>query len=181
MAERKKLKNMTDNEITVVIDSDKAILRFPKCNMEIPAFIGKNGATADKKEGDNCTPIGKFSLGLLLGTHDKISNKNYDYLKINSNLFWVDDSNSRYYNELVDITEVQKDWNSAEHLIDYPIQYEYLVEIKSNPLNIPNKGSAIFLHCSNNTATHGCIAINKDDMEKLVNNIDKNTKINVLL
>lgn len=177
---RKKMKNMIDNEITVLISSDKAILKFPKCALEVSAFIGKNGLTSNKQEGDDCTPIGKFDLGLLLGTHDKIFNKNYDYTKISSDMYWVDDSNSIYYNKLVDVTKVEKDWNSAEHLIDYPIQYEYLVEIKSNPTNIPNKGSAIFLHCSNNTATHGCIAINKKDMEKLVNNIDKNTKINII-
>ena len=45
--------------------------------------------------------------------------------------------------------------------------------------NVPGKGSAIFLHCSNNTATHGCIAINRKNMERLINNVDKNTKINI--
>ena len=175
------MKNMIDNEITVLISSDKAILKFPKCALEVSAFIGKNGLISNKQEGDDCTPIGKFDLGLLLGTHDKIFNKNYDYTKISSDMYWVDDSNSIYYNKLVDVTKVEKDWNSAEHLIDYPIQYEYLVEIKNNPTNIPNKGSAIFLHCSNNTATHGCVSINKKDMEKLVNNIDKNTKINIIV
>ena len=170
---------MKDNTITVLVNQNKAILKFPKCNLEIPAFIGKNGIASNKKEGDDCTPIGEFNLGLMLGTHEKICNLNYNYEKINSNMYWIDDSNSKYYNKLVDITKVKKDWNSAEHLIDYPIQYEYLLEIKSNPSNIPNKGSAIFLHCSNNTATHGCIAINRENMERLINNVDKNTKINI--
>lgn len=170
---------MIDNKITVLVNQNKATLKFPKCNLEIPAFIGENGIIANKKEGDDCTPIGEFNLGLMLGTHEKICNRNYNYEKINSNMYWIDDSNSKYYNKLVDITKVKKDWNSAEHLIDYPIQYEYLLEIKSNPSNIPNKGSAIFLHCSNNTATHGCIAINREDMERLINNVDKNTKINI--
>ena len=64
------MKNMIDNEITVLISSDKAILKFPKCALEVSAFIGKNGLTSNKQEGDDCTPIGKFDLGLLLGTHD---------------------------------------------------------------------------------------------------------------
>ena len=118
------MKNMIDNEITVLISSDKAILKFPKCALEVSAFIGKNGLISNKQEGDDCTPIGKFDLGLLLGTHDKIFNKNYDYTKISSDMYWVDDSNSIYYNKLVDVTKVEKDWNSAEHLIDYPVQYE---------------------------------------------------------
>ena len=172
---------MIDNEILVEINSNNAVLKFPKCNLEVPAFIGKNSSTLNKQEGDDCTPIGKFELGLMLGTHNEILNKDYDYKKINSNMYWVDDSNSIYYNKLVDVAKVKKDWNSAEHLIDYPIQYEYLIEIKSNPLNIPNKGSAIFIHCSNNNATHGCVALNREYMEKIINNIDKNTKINILL
>lgn len=174
------MKNMIDNEIIVLINSNNTILSFPKCNIEIPVFIGKNGPTLNKQEGDDCTPIGEFDLGLLLGTHNEIFNEKYSYMKITPNMYWVDDSNSIYYNKLVDITRVKKDWNSAEHLIDYPVQYEYLIEIKSNPLNLPNKGSAIFLHCSNNNATHGCIAINRNDMEELINNIDGNTKIKIL-
>ena len=177
--EKEKLSKMIDNKITVLVNQNKAILKFPKCNLEVPAFIGKNGITTNKKEGDDCTPIGEFELGLILGTHDEICNKNVNYKRIDANMYWVDDSNSKHYNKLVDITKIEKDWNSAEHLIDYPIQYEYLIEIKSNPLNIPNNGSAIFLHCSNNTATHGCIAIKREDMERLINNVDKSTKINI--
>ncbi len=172
---------MIYNQITVLTHlNNNTILKFPKCGIETTAYIGKNGFTINKKEGDSCTPIGKFDLGLILGTHEKIKNKNCNYTKINSNMYWVDDCNSKYYNELVDITKVKKDWNSAEHLIDYPIQYEYLIEIKSNPFNIPNKGSAIFLHCSYNTATQGCIAIDRKEMEKIVNNIDESTKIDII-
>ena len=170
---------MIDNKITVLINSNNITLKFPKCSIETSAFIGKNGATTDKLEGDDCTPIGEFSIGLLLGTHTKICNPNYNYSQINPNMYWVDDCNSRYYNQLVDTTKTQKDWKSSEHLIDFPIQYEFLLEIKSNPNNVPCKGSAIFLHCSNNTATHGCVAINRNDMCTLVNNIDANTKIEI--
>ena len=80
------MKNMIDNEITVLISSDKAILKFPKCALEVSAFIGKNGLTSNKQEGDDCTPIGKFDLGLLLGTHDKIFNKNYIFSQKTANL-----------------------------------------------------------------------------------------------
>lgn len=95
-------------------------------------------------------------------------------------MYWVDDSKSKYYNQLVDISKVEKDWNSAEHLIDYQIQYEYLIEIKTNPNNTPEKGSAIFLHCANNKATEGCIAVDTEIMRKIVENIDTYTKIEIL-
>lgn len=171
---------MKDNKITVIINENNAILKYPRCKIETKAYIGKNGITTDKKEGDNCTPVGKFSLGIMLGTHPSIFNEKYKYKKINPNMYWVDDINSKHYNQLVDISNIEKDWTTAEHLIEYPIQYEYLIEIKTNPNNIPNKGSAIFLHCSNKNFTHGCIAINRTDMFNLVNNIDDDTKIDII-
>ena len=134
------------------------------------AFIGKNGITIDKKEGDGKTPEGMYELGLAFGMHDKkqISiDSSIEYIKINENLYWVDDVNSTYYNQLVDSRKVIKDWKSAEHLIEYPKQYEYAIEIKTNIGNVPGKGSAIFLHCSNNKPTAGCVAIDRENMIKL--------------
>lgn len=92
-------------------------------------------------------------------------------------MYWVDDYKSKYYNQLVDIQKVEKDWSSAEHLIDYIEQYEYLIEIKTNPNNIPQEGSAIFLHCTTNNPTAGCISINSQIMKKIIDNISKDTKI----
>lgn len=170
-----------DNKIYVAIQNNNtAILRFPAYNIETVAYIGKNGATYCKKEGDGKTPIGEFDLGLIFGTHSKEEFKhklNIKYEQINENMYWVDDPKSKYYNTLVDSTKIKQDWNSAEHLIDYPKQYEYAIEIKTNPQNIPNKGSAIFLHCIENTYTEGCIAIDKSVMEEIIEliNIDKCT------
>ena len=169
-----------DNIIYIYICKDKAILKFPKYNIEAKAYIGENGVTSNKKEGDRKTPLGEFELGIILGTHpqEEVQEKiNLKYSQINENMYWVDDINSKYYNQLVDITKVQKDWNSAEHLIDYPVQYEYLAEIKTNPENIPGSGSAVFLHCSKGNSTKGCIAVKKEIMEKIIRYIDKDTKI----
>lgn len=170
-----------DNKILICVkENNKAILKFQKCNIETNAYIGRNGVTNQKQEGDGKTPIGEFELGILLGTHPSVTNKNgLKYKQITEYMYWVDDPKSRYYNQLVKMSEVKKDWNSAEHLIDYPIQYEYLVEIKTNPNNIPGKGSAIFLHCSNNKPTAGCIAVDKETMKKLIENINEDTKIEI--
>ena len=43
---------MIDNKINVLINKNKSILKFDKCDLETTAFIGKNGATINKKEGD---------------------------------------------------------------------------------------------------------------------------------
>ena len=131
-----------NNKINVYIDQTGiAKLKFPKCNIETNAYIGKNGTTSQKQEGDGKTPIGEFELGIAMGTHSKqeILNKKIEYKQITNNMYWVDDSKSKYYNNLVDLSQTKKDWESSEHLIDYPVQYEYLIEIKTNPKNIPQK------------------------------------------
>ncbi len=170
-----------DNKIYVTSNkNNKTILEFPKSNIETIAYIGKNGLTYEKKEGDGKTPLGEFELGIILSQHPEIKNKNgLICTQINKDMYWVDDSNSKYYNQLVNISKVKVDWSSAEHLIEYPIQYEYLIEIKTNSNNIPNNGSAIFLHCTNYRPTAGCVAVEKNIMKKIIENIDKYTKISI--
>ena len=94
-------------------------------------------------------------------------------------MYWVSDSNSKYYNKFVDTKVIEKDWNDAEHLIDYLVQYEYAIEIKYNSECVPNKGSAIFIHCENNKPTAGCISLQKDGMKNILENINSETKIQI--
>ena len=176
---------------TIIIDTREKIttLKLVKeidCNFKnedfsiADVFIGRNGVSSSKVEGDGKTPLGTFEIGIVFGMHDKETftlDDSLEYIKINKNLYWIDDISSKYYNMLVDDTKVAIDWKSAEHLADYPVQYEYAIEIKANPNNIPGKGSAIFIHCSNGKSTAGCIAIPKEKMIELLSNINKNTKI----
>lgn len=164
--------NMNDENIYLVKNKNNYILKYPKYNIETIAYIGKNGLTKNKIEGDYKTPIGIFDLGIKMSMTEKKG-----CILINEYMYWISDSNSKYYNELVNIKEVEKDWENAEHLIDYKIQYEFLIEIKANPNNKKNKGSAIFLHCKNKDYTAGCIAIDRTVMEKLVGLVNKDTKI----
>lgn len=139
------------------------------------AYVGKNGMTANKIEGDGKTPIGKFGIGIAFGTHEKIGK--LEYKKINENMYWIDDVSSKCYNQLVEKDTVCHDFRNGEHLIEYPIEYEYAIEIKTNPQNTKGKGSAIFLHCSNNKPTGGCIAIDKKYMREILERIEKDAVI----
>lgn len=167
--------------VVTYIKYSKAILEYELNNkkIRIDVFVGRNGVTHSKIEGDGKTPLGKFYFGKILGMHNKNEIDINNYIEINKNLYWVDDINSNYYNNLVDISKIKKDWNSAEHLIDNPKEYEYLIEIKTNPNNIPNKGSAIFLHCSNNKPTSGCISIDKKYLLEILKNINNKTIIEI--
>ena len=59
-------------------DFNKAILSFYENRegrfykvLETEAFIGKNGMTEEKREGDGKTPKGVYELGLAFGIHDR--------------------------------------------------------------------------------------------------------------
>lgn len=160
--------------------------------------IGKNGASKHVYEGSIKTPLGKFNLGIAFGTHDL--NIDFPYIKINDNLYWVDDENSKYYNKLISLNKntntynfpyiintSKKEFSSAEHLIDYPKQYEYAVYIEYNVddekyENGKGKGSAIFLHCLGDKGyTSGCIAISKEDMLFILKFLDKNKNPKIII
>lgn len=160
--------------------------------------IGKNGASENIHETSVKTPLGTFNLGIAFGTHNL--NINYPYIKTNENLYWVDDINSKYYNKLVSLNETintfnypyiintnKKEFNSAEHLIDYPKQYEYAVYIEYNINgekyeNGMGKGSAIFLHCLGDKGyTGGCVAIPKEDMLFVLKFLDRNKNPKIVI
>lgn len=141
------------------------------------AFIGMNGSVSDKKEGDGCTPLGLFKINSAFYIHEKPQTK-LDLFQITEDSYWVDDVNSAYYNQYV--TDVdKKDWNSAEHMIDYN-GYKYGFVVDYNPTCVPGSGSAIFFHIGYNP-TAGCIATNEEMILKYLSALDKDKNPFVLI
>ena len=128
--------------------------------------VGKNGVSAESQEGDYRTPKGLFSLGFAFGT-ENLTDLSIPYRQLNENCYWVDDPESKFYNQWQETTNVT--WKSAEHLIDYAASYQYTVVVNynMNPI-VPYKGSAIFLHCATGSYTAGCIAVPTADMRKIL-------------
>ena len=59
-------------------------------------------------------------------------------------------------------------------------KYDYIISISHNEKKTPGKGSAIFIHLTNNyKPTAGCVALKKKDFEILLKLIDKKTKIKI--
>lgn len=145
----------------------------------VEAVSGMNGITEEKKEGDKKTPAGVYSFTMAFGMLENPGSI-LPYHKVKDGDHFVDDSNSSYYNRLVNEKEVAKDWNSSEVLIRQSPHYNYSLVLNYNPEYTPGKGSAIFLHCpktANNTGTSGCISIPEAYMKELVKTVDQNTKI----
>ena len=144
----------------------------------VPGYCGYNGLTADKKEGDRKTPVGSYRFTMAFGIYDNPGSV-LDYHKVTGHDYWVDDSASSYYNQLVNTQSVPVSWNSAEHLIRIVPQYHYGLVLDYNSDCVPGKGSAIFLHGYHTTKTwtEGCIAIPEEQMKILIQRVDENTRI----
>ena len=139
----------------------KAVYGPYECN------IGRAGL-GKTKEGDNKSPVGVFNLGTAFGQGGAPEGSNWPWIEIDENDYWVEDSNSAYYNSYVDIETTQKDWKKAEKLmID---KYRLALEVKYNPDNKPGIGSAIFLHVwgGENALTGGCTAMAEENLNTVL-------------
>ena len=125
--------------------------------LQCSARVGVNGI-GPTTEWSRTTPNGVFSLGMNFGLNGN-PGATYGYTQANSNHYWVDDVNSKYYNQFVDITQTASDWSSAEHIVEFPGYYNYCVNINYNSNCPPGVGSAIFIHCDIGSYTYGCVAI----------------------
>ena len=155
------------NKNTLIIDDFK----FRCC-------VGKEGIKSNKKEGDYSTPKGLFSLKKLYFRKDRIDIPNCKIHKkiIKKGMAWCDDPEHKKYNEEIK-THNKK---LKENLYRKDHKYDYVISISHNEKKIPGRGSAIFIHLTNNyTPTAGCIALKKKDFEILLKLIDKKTKIKI--
>ena len=154
------------NKNTLIIDDFKL-----KC------CIGKNGLNFNKKEGDSSTPRGLYNLKKLYFRKSRIGipRCKIPIKNINKNMAWCDDPNHKKYNE-----EIKTYKKLKESLFRKDHKYDYLITISYNEKKIPNKGSAVFIHLTDNyKPTAGCIALRKKDFEILLKLIDKKTKIKI--
>ena len=155
------------NKNTLIIDDFK----FRCC-------IGKKGLNFNKREGDFSTPKGLFNLKKLYFRKDRVGipKCKIDKKVIKKNMAWCDDSNHKKYNEEIKI--LNKDVKEKLYRQDH--KYNYIISISHNEKKIPSKGSAIFIHLTDNyKPTAGCVALKKKDFEILLKLIDKKTKIKI--
>ncbi len=108
-----------------------------------------------------------------------VPNTGLTTFKITNDTYWVDDPNLAYYNKRVDGTQ-NKDWNSAEYMIDHPTEYEYGFVINYNTDAVYNAGSAIFFHVSNKP-TAGCIGASREFVLKYLSKLNSSSNPYILI
>ncbi len=141
--------------------------------------VGKNGFTKNKLEGDKKTPTGVYKLGNIFFRKDRvhIPISKIKKIPIKKYMGWCDDSKSAKYNKLIKNLKKFK----HEKMFRKDNKYDLLIVIKYNTEKIiKKKGSAIFLHLTNDyKPTNGCIAIKKNDFLILLKLVNRKTKIEI--
>ena len=149
--------------------------------MTSPGFIGKNGL-GKTREGDGKTPTGVFHFNRAFGIAEDPGCA-IPYVQVDEDSYWSGDTREGFrYNELVSLKELpglDLESGDSEHIIDYPYNYAYCLNISYNEECVPGLGSAIFLHClgAARPFTGGCVAIQEAQMRYVMQHIDENTQV----
>ncbi|MDO4295750.1 MAG: L,D-transpeptidase family protein [bacterium] len=145
------------------------------------ATVGRNGISRDKKEGDGMTPSGTYGFLLAFGIKENPDSL-LPYHQVQHGDVWVDDRESSYYNRLINRTQTPTGWNSGEVLENYAPDYNYALALDYNSDCVPNKGSAIFLHCvvDYDRGSSGCICIPEDIMKEILQTATEKTRIVII-
>jgi L,D-peptidoglycan transpeptidase YkuD (ErfK/YbiS/YcfS/YnhG family) len=149
-------------------------------NLKFRCALGKAGIEKKIKEGDNITPKGTYKIIKIFYRKDRIKElvSQIKLIKIKKNMGWCDDPKSKKYNQLIYLPTKY----SHEKLYRRDNIYDLILVLNYNikPI-IKNKGSAIFIHIArkNYKKTAGCIALEKNNLIKLVLKIQKHTKIKI--
>lgn len=140
--------------------------------------LGRNGVSAEKKEGDGTTPVGCFALREVLYRADKIAlpPTRLPVYTIQKNDGWCDDPADDAYNKKITLpypARHEELWREDD-LYDLVIPFGY----NDAPV-VPGKGSALFIHVAtpNYAPTEGCIALSQPDVLDLLLQVSTETKI----
>jgi L,D-peptidoglycan transpeptidase YkuD (ErfK/YbiS/YcfS/YnhG family) len=144
-------------------------LTTPAGQRTVKCALGRSGIVADKREGDGCTPIGRFPLRRVLYRADRLTlpATAMPAVAIEPGDGWCDDPASPDYNRQVRLPISA----SHEHLWRLDEIYDIVVVLGHNDdPPVAGAGSAIFLHVArpDYAPTQGCVAIARADLLQLL-------------
>lgn len=152
-----------------VIRVDSGAGRLTFGGIEMPCTIGRGGvcAASDKREGDGCTPLGVWPIRAVLLRPGKAdpAGLRLPWRWLREGDGWSDDPADPAYNRPVHLPR----GFSAENLLREDDAYDVIVVLGHNDSPpVPGQGSAIFLHLSEGRPTAGCVAVEREDMLRLL-------------
>lgn len=134
---------------------------------------GHGGITADKKEGDGATPVGRHPLRQVYYRDDRLDEPPTDLpvTALRQNDGWCDDPNDHNYNRKIALPYPAR----HEALWREDSVYDVIVELGYNDAPvISGLGSAIFMHVATPGygATEGCVALALSDLMEILMRCD---------
>ncbi|MBV8100080.1 MAG: hypothetical protein JOZ31_13070 [Verrucomicrobia bacterium] len=137
---------------------------------------GKPGEP-EKREGDKKAPAGVFRFGDVFGTArpEQVRFLRLPYLQVTPTTEAIDDSKSKYYNQVVDRrTVTDPDWATSESMLQVGGRYRLGAMVKHNTAAYPGFGSCIFFHVWDlqYPGTTGCTATSYDHLVQLLRWLD---------
>jgi L,D-peptidoglycan transpeptidase YkuD (ErfK/YbiS/YcfS/YnhG family) len=129
------------------------------------AHLGRNGVSANKREGDKTTPTGEFGVQPVMYGVAANPGVRYRYHRIVCGDWWVEDARSPFYNRFRHVRCGTKPpfRITSEDMSKSPISYRYLavIDYNAHPI-VPGRGSGIFLHVSaSGGPTLGCVSLTR--------------------
>ncbi|MCM1451931.1 MAG: hypothetical protein NC102_06710 [Clostridium sp.] len=133
--------------------------------IETDGYIGRNGWTETKREGDGKSPVGDFGIVLAYGIKPDPGCA-ISYLDVTPDTYAIDGENE-YYNLIVDANEAGT--RDGEEMYAYSPEYNYGLALDYNRECEHGAGSNIFFHCKGaKPATGGCVAVDEDVMLQIM-------------
>ncbi|HZD27867.1 MAG TPA: L,D-transpeptidase family protein [Xanthobacteraceae bacterium] len=148
----------------------------------LPVVLGRRGIRANKFEGDGATPRGKFRLIRLWWRADRHPRPPtlLPVRRIGPTLAWCEDTTDRRYNRPFQ----RSAGDGGDRLWRDDRLYDFLVEIDHNTRpRVARRGSAVFVHLArpNRGPTAGCVALARNDLQRLLTVLGPRTQIAIEL
>jgi L,D-peptidoglycan transpeptidase YkuD (ErfK/YbiS/YcfS/YnhG family) len=126
------------------------------------ARVGRNGLSAQRREGDGTTPTGVYRLDSVVYGRSPDPGVRLRYHRIVCGDWWDEDPASPTYNTFQHVPcGVEPPFRAeSEGLWKQTVAYRHLIFVRYNAAPVvPGKGSAIFLHVQTGSRTNGCISL----------------------
>jgi L,D-peptidoglycan transpeptidase YkuD (ErfK/YbiS/YcfS/YnhG family) len=142
--------------------------------------LGRGGIVpeADKREGDGATPAGAFAIRRVLYRADRVNSPItvVPAIPLARDDAWCEDPAAADYNRQVKLPRggaVDAMWRE-DHLYDICVVLGH----NDDPVR-RGLGSAVFLHLARNdySATAGCIAVSRADMERVLRAVTAESRV----
>jgi L,D-peptidoglycan transpeptidase YkuD (ErfK/YbiS/YcfS/YnhG family) len=148
----------------------------------IPVTLGRAGIRANKREGDGATPAGRFRPLRLWWRADRgpRPQTSLPMRRIGPDVAWCEDPTDRRYNR-----PFRRSANEpGDRLWRADGLYDLVVEVDHNTRpRVAGRGSAVFLHVArpDRGPTAGCVAMQANELRRLLRAISSKTRILIQL